>query len=79
MAHPIRERIACGELCRHLRTKGMYVHGYEGPPASAVLAPDTTLHWCVVSGWALGPDVLPANPVRCAERSRECFEPEVTA
>ena len=77
MAHPIRERIACGELCCHLRTKGMYVHGYEGPPADLPHPIDTAGHFCILSGWAMGPDVMPANPVRCADKTRACFEPDV--
>ena len=79
MTHPIRERIACGELCRHLRTKGMYVLGDDGPPAGLAHVPDTAAHWCVLSGWAMGPDMVPANPGRCADRGRGCFEPDAQA
>ena len=80
MAHPIRERIACGELCRHLRTKGMYVLGDEGPPPELPHIPATAVHWCVRSGWAMGTDLAPANPERCArECDRECFEPDASA
>ena len=79
MTHPVRERIACGELCRHLRTKGMYVLGDDGPPPELPHAPSTAIFWCNLSGWAMGPDVAPANPDRCARScGRECFEPEVS-
>jgi hypothetical protein len=79
MPHPIRERIACGELCRHLRTKGMYVLGDDGPPPDLPHPPGTAVHWCVQSGWAMGPDLAPANPDRCAKGEvRDCFEPDVT-
>lgn len=80
MAHPIRERIACGELCRHLRTKGMFVLGDEGPPPELPHPAGTAVFWCNLSGWAMGPDVVPANPDRCASScGRDCFEPEVAA
>ena len=79
MAHPIRARIACGELCRHLRTKGMYVPGDDGPPEALAHVPTTAVHWCVMSGWAMGPDMVPADPVQCADRTRGCFEGDATA
>jgi len=74
--HPIRRRILEGTLCRHLRTKGLYVSGYDGPPAELPHVPDTAVFWCVRSGWAMGPDLAPANPGRCGG-ARECFEGEI--
>lgn len=74
--HPVRDRIRAGTLCRHLGTKGMYVAGYEGPPQGTPFVPDTAVYWCSRSGWAAGPDGLPANPERCV-RGRECYRSEV--
>jgi len=76
--HPVRDRILAGLLCRHLCTKGMLLAGYEGPPPDAPHPPDTAVFWCNRSGWAAGPDGLPANPGRCAP-GRGCFEPEAGA
>ncbi len=74
--HPLRERILSGATCTHLRTKGMFVAGHDGPPPEVTHAPDTAAFWCVKSGWAGGPDGLPANLERCA-RGRECFRSDV--
>lgn len=80
MPNPVRERIARGELCRFLRTKGMYVFGDEAIPEESPYPPDTAVFWCNRSGWAMGPDHVPANPVRCAAAcGRECFESDVVA
>jgi hypothetical protein len=76
--HPIRERILAGTLCRLLRTKGLYVAGYEGPPPELPHPTDTAVFWCNGSGWAMGPDGLPCNPDRCGP-GRGCFEPEIEA
>lgn len=76
MSHPIRDKIRSGLLCRHLRTKGMYVLGNAAPPADMQHIPDTAAFWCNCSGWSMGPDVVPANPERCADPSRACFEGE---
>ena len=77
MPHPVRTAIAEGRLCRHLRTKGMFVFGDEGPPPALQHVPDTAAFWCNQSGYALGPDSVPCNLGRCSERARRCFEPEV--
>ena len=74
MTHPVRDAISSGRLCRFLRTKGMFVLGDDGPPEDLPHVPDTAAFWCNCSGWAMGPDLLPANPERCASASRECFE-----
>jgi hypothetical protein len=74
--HPVRERILAGTLCRNLCTKGMAVTGYEGQPADLSHPTDTALYWCSDSGWAAGPDGLPANPGRCGP-GRGCFRTEV--
>ena len=74
--HPVREAILAGRLCRNLRTKGMFVSGYEGPPPEVPYPPDTAVYWCNASGWAMGPDSRPVNPERCA-KGRGCFEPEL--
>jgi len=74
--HPIRDAVLKGTLCAHLRTKGMFVTGYDGPPPDMPFLPDTAVYWCGKSGWAMGPDVLPANPGRCG-RGRGCFETDV--
>ena len=76
--HPVRDRILAGLLCRHLRTKGMFVSGYDGPPPEVPHIPDTAAFWCNLSGWAMGPDSLPVNTDRCG-KGRGCFEPEVEA
>ncbi len=80
--HPVRDGILQGTLCRHLRTKGMFT-GEEDPATSAPGASpepprriDAAGWWCNVSGWAMGPDVLPANGDRCVP-GRRCFEPGV--
>jgi hypothetical protein len=77
--HPLRDRILAGTLCRHLRTKGMFVAGHAGPAADDPQAPDTAIFWCNASGWAAGPDGLPANPGRCGAGVRGCFEVELEA
>ena len=74
--HPVRDRILAGTLCRNLRTKGMFVSGYEGPPPELPFAPDTAAFWCNLSGWAMGDDNRPVNPGRCVP-GRGCFESEV--
>ena len=79
MPHPIRNDIATGRLCRHLRTKGMYVFGDEGPPPGLQFVPDTAAFWCNCSGYALGLDRVPANPSRCGDAGRTCFEGDVGA
>jgi len=76
--HPVRDRILKGTLCMNLRTKGMYVAGYDGPPPEMPHAPDTAVFWCNMSGWAMGPDSLPCNPERCGA-GRGCFETEIQA
>lgn len=79
MPHPIRVAIQEGRLCRNLRTKAMFVFGEDGPPATLEHIPDTAAFWCNCSGYALGPDRVPVNAERCADRARECFEGEVSA
>lgn len=80
MPHPIRELIAQGRLCRSLRTKGMFVFGDEGPPADHPHPPDTAVFWCERSGWALGPDLGPADDRSCAAGcGRRCFSADATA
>ena len=74
--HPVREGILAGRFCRHLRTKWMFVSGYDGPPPEVPYPPDTAVFWCNVSGWAMGPDSAPVNPERCL-RPRGCFEGEL--
>ena len=76
--HPVRDRILDGTLCRFLRTKGMFVAGYDGPPEGMDHVPDTAVYWCIQSGWAMGPDTLPCNPARCV-KGRGCFESEIEA
>ena len=71
--HPVRDRILAGTLCRNLRTKGMFVAGYEGPPPELPFPPDTAAFWCNLSGWAMGDDNRPVNPIRCVP-GRGCFE-----
>ena len=80
--HPVREGILRGTLCRHLRSKGMFT-GEEDPatlPPGAAAEPPPRIEaagwWCNVSGWAMGPDVLPANADRCVG-GRGCFEAAV--
>lgn len=75
--HPVRDAIRRGVLCRHLRTKGMFVAGDEGPPPDLPHPTDTAAWWCNCSGWSMGPDLVPANRERCADPSRACFDPEV--
>lgn len=77
MAHPLRERIACGEVCRYLRTKAMFVPGDDGPPPEVPHPAATAVFWCNRSGWAMGPDLSPADPGGCGP-SRGCFEADVT-
>ena len=74
--HPVRDRIQQGVLCRHLRTKGMFVSGYDGPPPEVESPPDAAAFWCNLTGWAMGEDNRPANPTRCVG-GRGCFESEV--
>jgi hypothetical protein len=74
--HPVREGILQGRLCAMLRTKGMFVAGYDGPPTDLPFVPDTAAFWCNATGWALGPDSVPANPDRCV-LGRSCFEAAV--
>ncbi len=71
--HPVRTSILSGRLCRHLRTKGMFVSGYDGPPPELPFPPDTAAWWCNLSGWATGPDARPCNRDRCVP-GRDCFE-----
>lgn len=80
MAHPIREAIAAGRICRHLRTKAMFVIGDDGPPADYPHPPSTACFWCNESGWAMGPDLEPANPDRCAANcGRACYRGDASA
>jgi len=72
--HPLRERILDGRTCRHLRTKGLFIPGEEGPPADLPHPADTAAFWCCMSGYALGPDHRPANDRRCSDPARACFE-----
>jgi hypothetical protein len=77
--HPVREAILHGALCAHLRTKGMYVAGDEGPPPELPHPADTAAHWCVLTGWACGPDLRLADRHGCSDASRSCFVREPSA
>ena len=77
--HPVRDGIRRGLICRHLRTKGMFVLGEEGPPPDLPHPAQTAAFWCNCTGWAMGPDMRPANDGRCDDAARGCFEPDVQA
>ncbi len=70
--HPLRADILDGRVCPLINTKALHV-GEEGPPPEWPHPPDTAVFWCGRTGWAMGPDLLPANPRRCAP-GRGCFE-----
>ncbi len=75
--HPLRVEILAGRLCADLRTKGMATLGHAGPTPETAIPADTTCFWCNRSGWAMGPDLLPADRERCADPARGCFRTEV--
>lgn len=62
-------------ICRHFRTKRMFVHQEDGTPV--VERTEQALKfpycWCVKSGSDLGPDGQLAHRQACSQSTRVCF------
>lgn len=64
-------------ICKHLRSKGMYVYGYEpdGDEAPDAHGSDYDVDfWCVKTMSALGPDKKGLSRELC-NPERDCYEP----
>jgi len=63
-----------GPVCRHLRSKGMYVytdgmdHGFQHDY-------DSTIYWCLKSMKAFGPDDEMVEMESCCRPDRSCYQP----
>jgi len=66
-------------LCRHLRSKGMYVYGDLDPDQLAAESADTSTDhdgyfWCLRTMSCLGPDKKELGRSECGP-DRDCYEP----
>ncbi len=66
-------------LCRHLRSKGMYVYGDIDPSLGATELENGSAEydgyfWCLRTMSCLGPDKQPIGRSECGP-DRDCYEP----
>jgi hypothetical protein len=61
-------------LCRHLRSKGMYVFT-DGPDADTTKDYDDTAYWCLRTMKEFGPDEEMVGAALCRTTARPCYEP----
>lgn len=64
------DRHSSREICKHLRSKGMFINSEPDPTV-----PNTSdgFYWCIHSMTCLGPDGEVADDQRC-RAGRKCFE-----
>lgn len=60
-------------LCRHLRSKGMYV--YTDGSDHSHDDYDNTIYWCLQSMKSFGPDDEMVNRDSCGDAARSCHQP----
>jgi hypothetical protein len=60
--------------CRHLRSKGMYVHT-DGYGEDTNQDYDNTAYWCLKSMHNFGPDDELVGRPECSNPSRTCYQP----
>jgi hypothetical protein len=66
------DKLAAGTpVCRHLRTKALYVYGQDTP--DAFLTSRSSGYQCLRTQFVTGPDQAPCIPEDC-QPGRECFE-----
>ncbi len=61
-------------ICRHLRSKGMYVFT-DGQEPEVEDDLDNTCYWCFQTMKAFGPDDRMVRRRECRDPSRSCYEP----
>lgn len=61
-------------MCRHLRSKGMYVYT-DGQSAPSHDDYDNTIYWCLKTMKGFGPDDDQVNGHECRNPERSCYEP----
>ena len=61
-------------LCRHLRSKGMYIYT-DGMREETADDDDSTVYWCVQTMKNFGPDDEMVGGRECRDASRSCYEP----
>jgi hypothetical protein len=66
------EKLAAGKaVCRHMRTKALYVYGQDTP--DAVMTSRSSHYHCLRTQFVTGPDQGLCVPERCTP-GRSCFE-----
>ncbi len=63
-----------GPVCRHLRSKGMYVYT-DGMDYGFEHNYDSTLYWCLKTMKAFGPDDDMVEKETCCRPDRPCYQP----
>jgi hypothetical protein len=66
--------VETASMCRHLRSKGMYVYT-DGQDDPAQEGYDNTVYWCLKTMKDYGPDDAPAEGQECRNPGRSCYEP----
>lgn len=70
---PVAEAPA-GPICRHLRSKGMYVYT-DGMDYGFDHNYDSSLYWCLKTMKAFGPDDDMVERETCCRPDRACYQP----
>lgn len=63
-----------GPLCRHLRSKGMYVYT-DGVDMGFDHDYDNTIYWCLKTMKSFGPDDEMVEKDACCREGRGCYQP----
>ena len=61
--------------CRHLRSKGMYVHTDRVGQTPYDAADDNSIYWCLHTMKSFGPDDQYVGGCECRNPGRSCHDP----
>jgi hypothetical protein len=70
-SNPVEE--ATGPMCRHLRSKGMYVYT-DGVDMGFDHDYDNTIFWCLKTMKSFGPDDEMVERESCCRPGRACYQ-----
>lgn len=68
------EQVSAGPMCRHLRSKGMYVYT-DGVDMGFDHDYDNTIFWCLKTMKSFGPDDDMVERDACCCEKRQCYQP----
>lgn len=70
---PTNEEAQTGPLCRHIRSKGMYVYT-DGVDMGFEHDYDNTIFWCLKTMKSFGPDDEMVERESCSCTTRACYQ-----